>query len=93
MVIFLQLKEPHEGPLDMNFFKYNAAIARSKAFINTREVAERFRLPPGDYLIVPSTFAKNESADFLLRIFSETVTTNEYVIHTMTRAVIQTPNL
>lgn len=65
------LKDRHEGPLDMDFFKYNAAVARSPAFINTREVTGRFRLPPGDYVICPSTFNRNERADFVLRIFSE----------------------
>nr|CDS34356.1 calpain A [Hymenolepis microstoma] len=71
------LKDQREGLLDMNFFKYNAAVARSPAFINTREVTGRFRLPPGDYVIVPSTFNKNERADFILRIFSEKANVTE----------------
>ncbi|XP_023248416.1 calpain-A isoform X3 [Copidosoma floridanum] len=58
-------------PLDINFFKYNASIARSPSFINLREVSCRFKLPPGVYCIVPSTFDKNEEGEFLLRIFSE----------------------
>ncbi|CAL7948381.1 unnamed protein product [Xylocopa violacea] len=58
-------------PLDINFFKYNASIARSPAFINLREVTCRFKLPPGVYCIVPSTFDPNEEGEFLLRIFSE----------------------
>ncbi|VDO04459.1 unnamed protein product [Rodentolepis nana] len=71
------LKDNHEGPLDMDFFKYNAAVARSPAFINTREVTGRFRLPPGKYVVVPSTFNRNERADFVLRIFSEKASTAE----------------
>ncbi|XP_057319385.1 calpain-A isoform X4 [Microplitis mediator] len=58
-------------PLDMNFFKYNASVARSPSFINLREVTCRFKLPPGSYCIVPSTFDPNEEGEFLLRIFSE----------------------
>ncbi|XP_066591827.1 calpain-A isoform X2 [Prorops nasuta] len=58
-------------PLDMNFFKYNASVARSPAFINLREVTCRFKLPPGVYCIVPSTFDPNEEGEFLLRVFSE----------------------
>ncbi|XP_034934103.1 calpain-A isoform X3 [Chelonus insularis] len=59
-------------PLDINFFKYNASVARSPSFINLREVSCRFKLPPGTYCIVPSTFDPNEEGEFLLRIFSET---------------------
>lgn len=58
-------------PLDLNFFKYNASVARSPSFINMREVSCRFRLPPGTYAIVPSTFEANEEGEFILRVFSE----------------------
>ncbi|XP_021708593.1 calpain-A isoform X9 [Aedes aegypti] len=60
-----------QKPLKMNFFKYNASVARSPAFINLREVSCRFKLPPGEYLIVPSTFEPNEEGEFLIRVFSE----------------------
>lgn len=60
-----------QKPLKMNFFKYNASVARSPAFINLREVSCRFKLPPGHYLIVPSTFEPNEEGEFLIRVFTE----------------------
>ncbi|XP_058465598.1 calpain-A-like isoform X1 [Malaya genurostris] len=60
-----------QKPLKLNFFKYNASVARSPSFINLREVSCRFKLPPGDYLIVPSTFEPNEEGEFLIRVFSE----------------------
>uniref|UniRef100_A0A453Z3Q7 Calpain n=1 Tax=Anopheles quadriannulatus TaxID=34691 RepID=A0A453Z3Q7_ANOQN len=61
-----------QKPLKMNFFKYNASAARSPAFINLREVSCRFKLPPGTYVIVPSTFEPNEEGEFIIRVFSET---------------------
>lgn len=64
-------RDLHVKPQRMNFFKYNASVARSPAFINLREVSCRFRLPPGHYLIVPSTFDPNEEGEFLIRVFSE----------------------
>uniref|UniRef100_A0A8C6PZ60 Calpain 9 n=1 Tax=Nothobranchius furzeri TaxID=105023 RepID=A0A8C6PZ60_NOTFU len=54
-----------------DFFRYNASKARSRTYINMREVAERFSLPPGKYLLVPTTFQPHQEADFLIRIFSE----------------------
>jgi len=68
-----QLKEdrPEDQPLKKEFFLYNQSIARAKNFINLRENSQRFKLPAGNYVIVPSTFAANEEADFLLRIFTE----------------------
>ncbi|KAF9793842.1 hypothetical protein SFRURICE_007373 [Spodoptera frugiperda] len=55
-------------PLDVNFFKYNASVGRSQAFINLREVSARFKLDPGSYVIVPSTFDPDEEGEFLLRV-------------------------
>ncbi|KAM5235027.1 calpain-9 [Ctenodactylus gundi] len=59
------------GHLGKDFFRSHASLARSKTFINLREVSERFRLPPGEYILVPSTFEPHQEADFCLRIFSE----------------------
>uniref|UniRef100_A0A8C1SMH6 Calpain-2 catalytic subunit n=1 Tax=Cyprinus carpio TaxID=7962 RepID=A0A8C1SMH6_CYPCA len=52
--------------LDRNFFMRHASAARSETFINLREVCSRFCLPPGEYLIVPSTFEPNKDGDFSL---------------------------
>ncbi|XP_030588517.1 calpain-9 [Archocentrus centrarchus] len=60
--------EDHVGK---DFFRYNASKARSRTYINLREVAERFTLPPGKYLVVPTTFQPHHEADFLIRVFSE----------------------
>jgi len=57
--------------LDTDFFTYNASVARSKSFVNLREVSARFRLPPGVYVIVPSTFHPDEQGEFILRVFTE----------------------
>uniref|UniRef100_A0A671LS90 Calpain-2 catalytic subunit n=1 Tax=Sinocyclocheilus anshuiensis TaxID=1608454 RepID=A0A671LS90_9TELE len=57
--------------LDCNFFQRHASAARSETFINLREVCSHFCLPPGEYLIVPSTFEPNKDGDFCVRVFSE----------------------
>ncbi|XP_078458380.1 calpain-3-like isoform X2 [Lampetra planeri] len=57
--------------LPKDFFLYNASRARCNSYINLREVTERFRLPPGEYVIVPSTFDAHQEGEFLLRVFAE----------------------
>ncbi|KAL2086579.1 hypothetical protein ACEWY4_017638 [Coilia grayii] len=60
-----------EDHLGKDFFRYHASKARSRTYINMREVSERFTLPPGKYVLVPTTFQPHHEADFMLRIFSE----------------------
>ncbi|XP_074079141.1 calpain-9 [Macrotis lagotis] len=57
--------------LTKDFFRYHASQARSKTYINLREVSERFKLPPGEYILIPTTFEPHQEANFCLRIFSE----------------------
>jgi len=68
---YLRDPEGAPRPLDTDFFRYNRSVGRSKAFINLREVSCRFRLPPGCYVIVPSTFSPDEEGDYILRVFTE----------------------
>uniref|UniRef100_A0A3B3DLR0 Calpain 9 n=1 Tax=Oryzias melastigma TaxID=30732 RepID=A0A3B3DLR0_ORYME len=60
-----------ESQVEKDFFRYHPSKARSRTYINMREVSERFTLPPGKYLLVPTTFQPHHEADFLIRIFSE----------------------
>ncbi|VDN51412.1 unnamed protein product [Dracunculus medinensis] len=69
--------DDYRGRLGRSYFATNKSIARSAAFINLREVTGRFRLPPGIYVIVPSTFEPGEEGEFMLRIFSNVVVDSE----------------
>ncbi|XP_062345128.1 calpain-9 isoform X2 [Cinclus cinclus] len=60
-----------DGHLGKDFFRFHPSKARSKTYINLREVSHRFKLPPGDYILIPTTFEPHQEADFCLRIFSE----------------------
>lgn len=46
-------------------------VGASGSYINRREVTKRFRVPPGSYIIIPSTYDPDKSGKFLLRLFTE----------------------
>ncbi|XP_025245480.1 calpain-3 isoform X3 [Theropithecus gelada] len=69
--------------LQKDFFLYNASRARSKTYINMREVSQRFRLPPSEYVIVPSTYEPHQEGEFILRVFSEKRNLSEEVENTI----------
>uniref|UniRef100_H3CDE3 Calpain-3 n=1 Tax=Tetraodon nigroviridis TaxID=99883 RepID=H3CDE3_TETNG len=63
--------------LQKDFFLYTASTAKIKSYINLREVTERFHLPPGEYVIIPTTFEPHQEGEFILRVFSEKQSTSE----------------
>jgi calpain, invertebrate len=46
-------------------------IDSSGSYINSREVTKRFRVDPGNYLIIPSTYDEDRDCEFMLRVFTE----------------------
>ncbi|CAH1722864.1 unnamed protein product [Chironomus riparius] len=52
------------------FITYTNPAERT-TFINSRGVTARYKLEPGHYLIVPSTFHKDQENEFLLRVSYE----------------------
>ncbi|XP_020508309.2 calpain-2 catalytic subunit isoform X1 [Labrus bergylta] len=66
-----QLKGRRNVHLGPDVLLRQTAVATCSTFINTREVCDRFKLPPGEYVIVPSTFQPHKKGSFILRVFSE----------------------
>ena len=46
-------------------------VGTSGSYINSREITKRFRVQPGNYLVIPSTYDEDRTAEFMLRIFTE----------------------
>ncbi|XP_056332542.1 calpain-3 isoform X1 [Danio aesculapii] len=65
--------------MQKEFFMSTTAKARSRAYINLREVTQRFRLSPGEYVIIPSSYEPHQEGEFILRVFSEKRNTSEEI--------------
>nr|XP_015218038.1 PREDICTED: calpain-2 catalytic subunit-like isoform X1 [Lepisosteus oculatus]XP_015218039.1 PREDICTED: calpain-2 catalytic subunit-like isoform X1 [Lepisosteus oculatus] len=79
----------HLGP---DILLRQRAVATSNTFINLREVCNRMKLPPGEYIIVPSTFEPHKKGSFVLRFFSEKQATASPMDHKV-KAKIQEPEV
>lgn len=58
-------------------------VGNSGNYINKREITARFKLVPGYYLIIPSTFECNCDGEFLVRVFTEKLinSRNSVILH------------
>lgn len=46
-------------------------IGASGSYINSREITKRFRVEPGNYIIIPSTYDEDRNCEFMLRVYTE----------------------
>ena len=46
-------------------------MEKTDQYINLREVSKRMMLPPGRYVVIPTTFSRGEEGEFLVRLFLE----------------------
>lgn len=60
---------PGTNQVDYRFLMYNKHLAKTEQYINLREVSLSLALGQGEYVVIPSTFARGEEGEFLLRLF------------------------
>ncbi|KAA0712343.1 Calpain-2 catalytic subunit [Triplophysa tibetana] len=70
LYIKVSIQRPHNIHLGPDVLLYKNPVAKS-SFVNMREESERFKLPPGEYVIIPSTFEPHRKGSFILRVFTE----------------------
>ncbi len=49
------------------------AVGNSGSFVNSAQVSADFKLTPGDYIVVPSTFRPHEELEFTMRVEGDAV--------------------
>ncbi|XP_074662514.1 calpain-9-like isoform X2 [Tubulanus polymorphus] len=72
-VIYQLTENNHVLPLTKKYFETYHYKDRCDQFIDARQNVKRFLLPPGEYVIVPSTYEPNEMTEFMLRMYFEKI--------------------
>ena len=57
--------------LEETLVRRTAPVEKTDQYINLREVSKRMMLPPGRYVVIPTTFNRGEEGQFLVRLFLE----------------------
>merc|ERR1711936_1241278 len=57
--------------LEETVVRGTAPVEKTDQYINLREVSKRMMLPPGRYVVIPTTFNRGEEGQFLVRLFLE----------------------
>jgi calpain len=65
--------KPDQEPIGEMFFRFAHPVEYTSSFSPSRGITGRHKLPPGTYLIVPSPFSNTTEAEFILRVYSETI--------------------
>uniref|UniRef100_A0A4W3JJ87 Peptidase C2 calpain domain-containing protein n=1 Tax=Callorhinchus milii TaxID=7868 RepID=A0A4W3JJ87_CALMI len=61
-------------------FVRHAEKSDSGPYVAQRSITLRSKLPPGHYMIIPSTFAPNTDGAFMLRIFTDLEIKNYFLL-------------
>ncbi|XP_035827604.1 calpain-A [Aplysia californica] len=79
-------------PLGRDFFQTHWSVATS-GHNQYRQCTKRLTLVPGEYVVVPSTWAAEEEGDFFLRLFFEKGNVAEYLDQTseVPKILVPTP--
>ncbi|CAI5643294.1 unnamed protein product [Oreochromis niloticus] len=61
-----------QGRLQQDFFQRNRPVKAEKTYSSERDHIELHSLEPGEYVIIPSTYKPNITADFALAVYTKT---------------------
>ncbi len=69
----MQVKKGASEPLDGDNYSENALQLAHKGgmYEYYRELTEQYMLPPGDYVVIPSTFQYNTEWEFMMQFYTE----------------------
>ncbi|XP_063340760.1 calpain-11-like [Pelmatolapia mariae] len=68
----LTIYKTPQGRLQHDFFQRNRPVKAQQAYSYERDHTELHSLEPGEYVIIPSTFNPNMTADFILTVYTKT---------------------